>query len=77
MIAGIITLIQALPALIELLNRLGLLVDRMVKYSNQNNLNGWIDSLEKAVDKLEQAKSSEEKLGAAQDLVGIIRGLGP
>lgn len=76
MIPGILALIQALPELFKLLNRLGDVVDRFMKWSGQNNLNGWIDNLETSIDALEKADTPQKKLDAAQQLVGSIRKLG-
>lgn len=75
--SGIIAFFQALPAILTLISRLGNVLDALNKAAEQNNLNGWIDSLEQAVKKLEQAKTSQEKLDAAQFLVGAIRSIGP
>jgi len=75
MISGIFTLIAALPELFKLLNRLGDVVDRFMKWSGQNNINGWIDDLEATIDKLETAQTPKQKLDAAQSLVDSIRKL--
>jgi hypothetical protein len=75
MIAGILALIQALPELFKLLNRLGDVVERFMKWSSQNNLHGWIDQLEASIDKLEKAETPKQKLDAAESLVGAIRKL--
>lgn len=75
MIAGFLALIQALPELFTLLNRLGNVVDRFMKWSAANGLEKWITDLEASIDKLEKAQSPAEKLDAAQSLVGSIRNL--
>jgi hypothetical protein len=75
MIAGIFALIQALPELFKLLNRLGDVVDRFMKWSDKNKFNEWIDNLEASIVKLDKAKTPEEKLDAAQSLVDSIRKL--
>ncbi len=76
MIAGIVALITALPELFKLLNRLGDVVDRFMKWSQQNNLNGWINDLEASIDQLEKADTVEKKLEAAKSLADAIRKLG-
>ncbi len=75
MITGIIALITALPELFKLLNRLGNVVERFMKYSEQNNINKWITDLEDSIDKLEKASTPEEKLDAAQSIVSAVRNL--
>ncbi len=77
MATGIIAFFTALPAIISLISRLGDVFQSLLQYANQNNLNGWIDSLEKQIDALKNAKTSEEKLTAAEGLVSIVRNLGP
>ncbi len=77
MMAGITALFTALPALIALLSRLGLLLERFIAYTHQNNLNAWITDLEKTVDDLEKSKTAEEKLNVAKKLADLIRGIGP
>lgn len=72
---GLIAFLQALPEFLKLMNRMGDLLDRFVKWSHDNNVSGWIDSLEQSINKLEQAKTPEDKLNAAHDLVGLIRGV--
>lgn len=76
MIAGIIAFFNAIPAIVELISRMGNLFDSLLKYAEQNNLNGWIDNVEKQIDALKNAKTQEDKLAAAQNLVSTIRGLG-
>lgn len=75
MIAGIFALIQALPELFKLLNSLGSVVDRLMKWAHEHELEKWISDLEASIDKLEKAKTSEEKVGAAQSIVGSIRNI--
>ncbi len=75
MIAGIFALIQALPELFKLLNRLGDVVGRFMTWSKDHNLEKWISDLEASIDKLENANTPEEKLDAAQSIVGNIRNL--
>lgn len=75
MIAGIFALIQALPEILKLLNRLGEVVDRFMKWSDQIGLNSWIDNLEATIDKLEKADTPQKKLDAAEQLVDTIRKL--
>ncbi len=77
MMAGITALFTALPALIALLSRLGLLIERLIAYTHQNNLNAWITDLEKTIDDLEKSKTAEEKLNVAKKLADLIRGIGP
>jgi hypothetical protein len=76
-IAGIVAFFNALPALLELINRLGLVLERLTRQAEQNNLNAWITKLEVTIDQLESAKTTEEKLSAAKGLVDVIHGLGP
>lgn len=77
MLAGVIAFFTALPAIVELISRIGTLLGRLVAYSNQNDLNKWIAHLEDATDQLEKAKSDEEKFNAGKNFVSIIRGMGP
>lgn len=75
MIPGIFALIQALPELFKLLNRLGLVVARLMEAAERQGINRWIDNLEASIDQLEKAKTPNEKLDAAQSLVDSIRKL--
>lgn len=72
---GLIAILQALPEMFKLLNYLGTVVDRFMKWSHDNNLEKWISDLEKSVDDLEKADSPEKKLSAAQGIVGVIKNL--
>ena len=76
MAAGIVAFFTALPAIITLISRLGYAFDSLLQLAKQNNLNAWIDSLEGHIDQLKKAQTQDEKLAAAQNLVGCIRGLG-
>ncbi len=75
MVSGILALLQSLPEILKLLNRLGDLTDRFLKWSNANNLNGWINNLEAHIDALEKAKTQDEKFAAAAGLASSIRNL--
>lgn len=72
---GLLAILQALPEMFKLLNYLGTVVDRFMKWSHDNNLEKWISDLEASVDQLEKAKTPEEKLGAAHSIVSNIRNL--
>jgi hypothetical protein len=76
-IEGVVAFFKALPELLSLLSRLGALLDSIIKYAHQNDINGWLDKVEKNVDGLKNAKTREEKLTAAQNIVDIVRGIGP
>ncbi len=76
MMPGILAFISALPMLLSLISRLGTVLDSLATYAKENDLNRWIDDLEKSTDLLTRAKTSEEKLAAAQALVKTIRNMG-
>lgn len=70
---AIFAFLNALPALISLIGRLADLFNRLLKWSHENGVEAWITNLEASIDKLERAKTAEEKLDAAQSLVSSIR----
>lgn len=67
--------IQSLPYLFQLMLKLMGVIDSFVAWSKQNNLNAWIDDLEKTIDDLNKADTPEKKRGAARGMVDIIRKL--
>ena len=67
--AGVIAFLQALPQLIDLMNRLG---TWMIK----NDLIKWMSDLEVQIDKLEKAQTENEKLAAAQGVLNSMRTIG-
>jgi hypothetical protein len=70
-----IALIQALPEFLRLMNLLGGVMEKFVKWTKDTGFEQWILNLEAKVDNLERAQTTDEKLNAARDLVGIIRGI--
>jgi hypothetical protein len=76
-IEGVVAFFKALPELIALLSRLGALLESLLAYAHQNDINGFLDNVEKNVDGLKNAKTKNEKLNAAQNLVDLVRNIGP
>lgn len=68
--------IEGISALIQIVNRVIPLIEKLGKYIKEKNVEKWIDNLEKVVDDLEKAQTPEEKQNAAKNLVGLIRTLG-
>lgn len=60
-IAALIGLLQALPKLIDL-------IDRMSKQISVSNYEGWLSSVDKAVADLEASQSLKDKVNAAKRL---------
>jgi len=58
----------ALPKLLDL-------VSRLIGFVQRAEFQAWVADLESTIDKLEQAKSVEEKQDAARSLVRVIRTL--
>lgn len=75
MIGGIVALFSALPAFIQLLSQIGLVIEKIVKTSQTHQLNQWLTNLENTIDQLEAAKDAQEKLDAAQKIVDTIHGI--
>jgi hypothetical protein len=69
---SIIAFLKALPATIQLIGRLAELMNRLIDWSNKNNINQWINDLEANIDALEKAKTPAEKISAAKSLVSSI-----
>ena len=74
--SGLIAFFSSLPAIITLLGQIGTLMQKLLHVANTNNLNGWINDLEKRIDKLSAAKTDEEKYKAIQDLLSSIHHVG-
>lgn len=66
MLASVLAFFQALPQLIQLVTRVGAWVKRQETQK-------WLADLEHTMEKVEGAKTVEEKQNAARDLVRIIR----
>lgn len=77
MLVGITALLSSLPALIAILSQLGLVLQKLVKVAQDNNVTKWINQLEGSIDGLEKAKTADEKLAAGKALLDSIRNLGP
>jgi hypothetical protein len=73
---GLIAFFSSLPAIIELLGRIGILFQKLLEASQKNNINDWIDNVEKGIDDLSNAKTDNEKYDAAKKLLDSIRNLG-
>lgn len=73
--SGVILFIKALPEILALISRLGVLFDALVTEAKRQNLNQWLDELEHKVDQLKNAKTKEDKFNAAHGLVDSIRTL--
>jgi hypothetical protein len=70
---GIMAFFTALPQLLAMLDRIGSLTERLLKYTQEKNLEKWISELEGNIDALEKAKTPEEILASASALAGSIR----
>lgn len=68
MLVGILTFLQCLPQLLALMDRMG-------KLMNDHNISEWMTSLEASIDQLEKAKTSDDKIKAAQSVLTSIRSL--
>ncbi len=70
---SLIAFIRTLPEFLKLLGQLAGLMNRFLDWSKQQGVNKWLSDLEERMDQLEAAKTPEEKLDAAQNLVKSIR----
>ena len=59
-------------ASIDITARLLNVITRFIQWSDQHNLKEWVQSLEKGMDELEQAKTSDEKIKAVKSLARSI-----
>lgn len=66
--SGLLAFLQVLPRLIEIMSRLG---NIMI----QNEVDNWLKDLEGQVDRLESAKTVQEKIDCARNLIRITRNL--
>jgi len=64
-ISGFLT---ALPKILDL-------VSRLIAFVQRKEFQDWISDLESTINKIEQAKTVEEKQDAARSLVRVIRTL--
>ncbi len=67
--------IASLPYLFQVLLKLISLLEKFVLWAEQKGLNAWLSDLEGTIDKIDQAKTPEEKRSAAKDLALILRKL--
>lgn len=74
-LAALPAFIAALPTLFQVLAKFMSLAEKLVAYAEKNDLLKWMESVEGAIDELEAAKTTEEKLASARRLSGIVRGL--
>ncbi len=75
-LAALPAFIAALPALCNLGVQMMTVLQKIVAWAEKNDLNKWLSDVEKAVDQLDAAKTSDEKLAAAKQLSGVIKSLG-
>lgn len=75
-LSAIPAFIQSLPYLFQVALKVMTLVEKFISWSQKREFNQFLTDCEATIDKLESAKTPEEKRNAARDLVGIIRKLG-
>lgn len=66
--ANISAVIQFLPKLIDMLDRLGKLI-------KEKQLEAWVNDLQQTIEKAEKAQTPDDKRAVARDLVGLVRRL--
>lgn len=65
---GILAFLAAIPKLIDLISRIG-------EMWQKSKADEWLNSLEQSIDKLEAAKTTEEKKDASKALASVIRNI--
>jgi hypothetical protein len=74
-LAALPAFIAALPYIFQLLVKIMALMERFSVWAKEQKFEAWLNEIEDTIDKLEKAKTPEEKRSAARDIVGIIRKL--
>lgn len=69
--------LSTLEEFMALVTRLATILEGLLDYAHQNNLNAWMDQVEKQIDALNTAKTQEDRFSALQNMVGSIRNIGP
>lgn len=74
-LAALPAFIAALPAMMQLALKLMVILEKLVRWAEKNDLEKWLEQVEGAIDDLEKAATPEAKLASARALSGIMRGL--
>lgn len=69
-------IIRAWPETVKFLNRLGDAADQIQKIIKEQNLNQFLEDLDKTILQVENAKSLQERVDAAKALSNLVRRLG-
>lgn len=67
---------QSLPYLCQIALKMITVMEKLVEYSKKRDLLKMFDDIEGGIDKLDGAKTPDEKKAAARDMVNIIGKLG-
>ena len=68
--------IQSLPYLFQVALKVMTLVEKMIEWSMRQDFNNWLNDVEVTIDKLDAAKTPEQKREAAKSIVDLVRKLG-
>ncbi len=74
-LAALPAFIAALPAMMQLMVKFMTIMEKLVLWAEKNNIEKWLEEVEGAIDALEVANTPEQKLAAARNISGIMRGL--
>lgn len=75
LLAAIPALIQSLPYLFQVALKIINLLEKLIAWTQKREFNNWLSECEATIDKLDQAKTPEERRSAAKSLVDLIRKL--
>lgn len=76
LLAALPAFIQALPYMFQVALKVILVIEKFMNWAAKNNFNQWLNEVEVTIDKLQNAKTSEEKAAAAHSIGDLIRKLG-
>lgn len=74
--ASLAAIIQAWPETIKFINRLADAAEKIQKVIKEQNLNQFLEDLDKTIHQVENAKSLQERVDAAKALSNLVRRLG-
>lgn len=76
LLAALPAFIQALPYIFQVMLKVMTLLEKFILWAEKREFNGWLDDVEKTIDKLDGAQTPEQKREAARSMVELIRKLG-
>ena len=72
---AIVGIIKSLPEIMQFANKLMSALEGLAKMAKDQQVNSWLDSLNKATSDLKNAQTLRDRINAAQRLNDLSRGM--